>query len=191
MFAFSILATPPITIKMTRLILIRHTRVDVPKGMIYGNSNVDLAPTFEKEAAIILNQINSPFDAVYSSTLTRCKILAEKISSKVILDNRLKELNFGNWEGKYWNEIDQTTEAKQWFENYINEKCPNGESYIDLLERTNDFLKELSLKNYENVCIVSHGGPIRAFIVAIEGISPEKAFDRKIDFGEIIQLNID
>lgn len=175
---------------MTKITLIRHTNVDVPKGMIYGETDVKLNACFEEEAAKVLVQLKEKYDVVYSSPLSRCRILAEKISSELILDDRLKELNFGDWEKKYWNDIDQTKEAKQWFNNYIDVKCPKGESYNELLLRIKSFLDDLKMKNHSKVCIVTHGGPIRAFLVAIEGLKPEKAFDRKIEYGELIQLNM-
>jgi alpha-ribazole phosphatase len=72
------------------------------------------------------------------------------------------ELNFGNWEGKYWNDIDQTPEAKAWFADYVNTPAPGGESYAQLIQRCRIFIKELKTSNQKNVCIVTHGGPIRA-----------------------------
>ena len=39
--------------------LIRHTSVDVPKGLCYGQSDVPLRPTFEKEAAVTKAKIES------------------------------------------------------------------------------------------------------------------------------------
>jgi alpha-ribazole phosphatase len=40
-----------------KVILIRHTRVDVPKGTCYGWTDVPLADTFLKEAAITENNL--------------------------------------------------------------------------------------------------------------------------------------
>ena len=39
--------------------LIRHTSVDVPKGLCYGQSDVPLRPTFEIEAAVTKAKIES------------------------------------------------------------------------------------------------------------------------------------
>lgn len=39
--------------------LIRHTSVDVPKGLCYGQSDVPLRPTFEAEAAVTKAKIES------------------------------------------------------------------------------------------------------------------------------------
>lgn len=173
-----------------KLILIRHTTVDIPPGMIYGHTDVPLCPSFEKEAKKILGQIKKcTFDIVYSSPLSRCMRLAQKISPKVIPDPRLMELNFGNWEGKYWNDIDHTPEAKAWFADYVNTPTPNGESYAQMIEHCKAFLNNIKASKYQNICIVSHGGPIRTIKSIIEKIQPQSAFDIKVGYGEIIRLN--
>lgn len=170
--------------------LIRHTSVNIPKGMIYGQTEVSLNKTFEEEATETLNKITDKFDIIYSSPMTRCQLLAQKIAPEIICDNRLKELNFGNWEGKFWNDIDQTEEAKKWFADYINTPCPAGESYQDLINRIQSFYSEIINSEAKRICIVTHGGPIRAFISIIERITPQEAFNRKINYGEVIQYTI-
>ena len=54
------------------VILIRHTSVDVPPGMCYGQTDVPLKPTFETEAAVTAENLKAylPFDHVYTSPLT-------------------------------------------------------------------------------------------------------------------------
>lgn len=177
--------------KQFKLTLIRHTTVDVPPGMIYGHTDVPLSASFEKEAKKILEQINSSFDAVYSSPLSRCLRLAQNISSEVISDSGLMELNFGNWEGKFWNDIDQTPEANAWFADYVNTPAPGGESYAQMILRCRIFIEKLKTSNQKNICIVTHGGPIRAIKSIIENSPPQKAFDTKINYGDIIYLTID
>ena len=57
--------------------LIRHTSVDVPQGVCYGQTDVPLKPTFEEEAAQTSAQLKGlQFDKVYMSPLTRCVRLA-------------------------------------------------------------------------------------------------------------------
>ena len=60
------------------VILIRHTSVDVPPGVCYGQTDVPLKPTFEAEAAVTAENLKAylPFDHVYTSPLTRCVRLA-------------------------------------------------------------------------------------------------------------------
>lgn len=43
------------------VILIRHTSVDVPPGVCYGQTDVPLKPTFEQEAAITQENLKTIF----------------------------------------------------------------------------------------------------------------------------------
>lgn len=76
--------------------LIRHTSVDVPKGLCYGQSDVPLRPTFEIEAAVTKAKIESiHFDMAYTSPLSRCTRLAQYCGfGDAIRDPRILELNF-------------------------------------------------------------------------------------------------
>lgn len=51
----------------------RHTAVDVPQGVCYGQTDVPLKPTFEMEATQTAAHLQGlSFDKVYTSPLTRC-----------------------------------------------------------------------------------------------------------------------
>ena len=170
--------------------LIRHTKVAIEKGICYGQSDIELANSFEEEKAVIQNNVkNDEFDIIYSSPLKRCKMLAINLflNQEIIYDNRLMELNFGYWEGKHWVNISETSQAKAFFKDYYKTACPCGESYQDLINRISTFYLEIESKHAgKKVAIVCHGGPIRAFISVIEGISPQLAFERKIEYGQVI-----
>jgi len=178
-----------------KLFLIRHTKVDLAKGICYGQSDVRLADNFDEAAYQIKEKLSKyPFYAIYSSPLQRCALLAQTLvenENRIIYDNRLKELNFGKWEGKNWDEIQETIEAKHWFNDFINTPCPHGESYQDLLVRISSFINELKqFHNDEILCIITHGGVIRAFLSIIKEISPLKIFETQIDYGEVIQIDL-
>ena len=172
------------------LTLIRHTKVNTKEGVCYGHTDVGLAPSFEKEKKGIQKKLShGSFDVVYASPLSRCKKLAEGLfqNKEIIFDERLKELNFGDWEGLHWDDISTSEEAEAFFKDYINTACPGGESYQDMLKRVTEFHTEIKGK-HEKVAIVSHGGPIRAILCIIEGITPKKAFERKVEYGEVIKI---
>ena len=61
--------------------LIRHTSVDVPQGVCYGQTDVPLNPTFEEEAAQTSARLKGlQFDKVYMSPLTRCVRMANEMT---------------------------------------------------------------------------------------------------------------
>jgi len=173
------------------LYLIRHTKVDIKQGICYGQTNVDVASTFSKEAKIIKNQISEiRFDKIYSSPLKRCKKLAQFLfNDEIKFDNRLMELNFGNWEMQEWDLIN-APEYQKWMNDYIYTPCLNGESFQELHERVSYFLDDLKNQNYKNVAIVAHGGSIRSILTNIKNEKLEDAFKTQVEYGEIIKIEM-
>lgn len=169
--------------------LLRHTTPKIEKGICYGQANIKLANTFLDEVLKIKNKLRKiDFDIIFTSPLYRCKYLAEKLQhqQKIIEDKRLMELNFGNWELKSWKEVSEDKKSKPWFKDYINEPCPNGESFLDLKNRTINFITEIQTKyNNKTPLIVTHAGNIRAFQTIIEKKSLKNAFTIKVAYGEI------
>ena len=169
------------------LILVRHTKVAV-EGVCYGFSDVDLADTFEEEKDEVLKKVDSTNSVIFSSPLSRCTKLASHISSKYKSDERIKELNFGDWEMKKWDDLSDP-EFDVWMNDYINYKCPNGESLLDMKDRVEAFYKGIATGNYDKVILVTHGGVIRLFHHLINGIYLDEIFNIKIEYGDVIKFN--
>ena len=113
--------------------LVRHTETVAPKGICYGQADVNIKEPYLDIFQEIKKQL--PSDAVvYSSPLLRCKKMAEFFSENIIFDNRLKEMNFGNWELLAWNDI-PLEEINPWMDNFVTVRVPNGESFEDLYRR--------------------------------------------------------
>ena len=176
-----------------KLYCLRHTRLDILPGICYGQSDIGLAGSFSEEKKDILKRLSGiEFGQIYSSPLKRCKTLAEDLfpNADLIFDGRLKELNFGDWEMKEWDEISKTTEAQTWFNDFVNIRCPNGESFADQIERTKNFLSNLENKKDASVLLVTHGGIIRAVNCVLNGIAPLDAFKSKVDYGELVLFDL-
>ena len=99
-----------------QITVVRHTSVDVPKGICYGITDVPLASTFPDELIQVRHKLGSAtFDFVYSSPLIRCTTLANEIipHQPIRTDNRLTELNFGNWEMAEWNTLFESSDGRE------------------------------------------------------------------------------
>ena len=144
-----------------KVTMIRHTSVDVPKGMCYGWSDVPVAATFEQEAAETKkNLAGKTFDCVFSSPLTRARKLAAFCGfPDPVVDDRLKEMNMGDWEMMRYDDIESKDPAiLKWYNDYMNLAATNGESYRMLYQRVANFLDELRQHDYQRVAIFAHGG---------------------------------
>lgn len=173
--------------------LVRHTETICEKGICYGQSDVNLAEPFDDIFENILSQV--PVEAiVFSSPLQRCVILAKYIQNKIKTisyqeDKRLIEMNFGDWEMKNWNDI-PPEQLNPWMEDFVNICAFNGESFVDLHERTRSFLSEqISKKTDQPIVIVTHAGIIRSFLCHHTSLPLKDAFQNKADFGQVIKIN--
>lgn len=178
--------------------LIRHTETALGMGFCYGHSNVPLRRPFLQTFGKIVNSLKFDNPILYTSPLDRCKQLANhfRINNETIqetyFDDRLKEINFGNWESKEWNNIDQN-DLEEWMADFVNYKIPNGESFMGLYDRVNSFINnELLTKNYKTpVIIITHAGVIRSFLCKILGLPLKNAFKISVDYSSVTKLNMD
>jgi alpha-ribazole phosphatase len=173
--------------------VIRHTQVAV-KDTCYGQSNVPLADTFAEEAAKykndLLNIFDANFDAVFCSPLERCRDLSNALNyGNVTFENALMEMNFGDWEGKKWNDINQA-KLDIWMNDFANEKTPNGENLLELFERVKLFLDNLRQQKFDKVLLITHAGVIRCIWAYLLEIPLQNIFRLPVGHNEIFVCNL-
>jgi alpha-ribazole phosphatase len=171
--------------------LIRHTTPKIEKGICYGQTDIPVRDSFYDEAESVLQHLPDSFDMVYTSPLSRCSKLAQLIqpTRSVVTDKRLLEMNFGDWEMKKWDEINQE-DLHKWTQDFVNVTVPNGENFIQLNTRVNLFMHDLAKQNFNKVAVVTHAGIIRSFVISVLGIPEENAFRITINYGSITKINI-
>ena len=178
-----------------KVYLIRHTSVDVPMGTCYGHTDVPLAASFPEEAEAVkqkLEALNISFKAVYSSPLTRARKLAAWCGyPEPILDDRLKELNFGDWEMQKFDDI-QDPNLQTWYNDYLHVRVTNGESFQDQLNRVGEFLETIRAKYQPDdaVAVFAHGGILTCSLLYTHATTLEEAFSNILPYGSIIQVNL-
>jgi len=171
--------------------LIRHTTPDIETGVCYGQTDIDVAMSFEKEKRAVLDKTLKHYDAVYTSPLQRCSKLASFIQTEHrITEPRLMEYNFGDWELLPWSEF-KSQSAKNWMNNFVEQSPPNGESLIDMQERVLLFFNELLKKNYDSVALVTHSGVQRLIHAHILKTPLTHLFRLQLSFGAMIEVKYD
>lgn len=125
------------------------------------------------------------FDHVYSSDLKRAvdtaKIIAPK--NEIITTPYLREINVGNWSGRYFQDIKK--EDSKLYKTYFNDpekyERPDGESLKNVMERVEKFFEEFILHSKdENVLIVSHGVTIVGIFNYVEKIELKKFWTNRV-----------
>lgn len=177
-----------------KVTLIRHTKVDVPKGTCYGWSDVPVAKSFEEEAAVTKQNLmkKQPFDAVFSSPLTRARKLAAYCGyPNPTLDDRLKEMNMGDWEMRLYDDIaKEDPHILAWYKDYMHLEATGGESFPLLYDRVSAFLDWLKTQSYDHVAIFAHGGVLICAGIYGGLFAKANAFENLVAFGGIQEIEI-
>ena len=172
-----------------KIYLIRHTSVNSDPRVCYGWNDVDVSKNFQNEAERVKKYLDGKELKYFSSDLLRCKKLTEFLTEEYSIDSGLREINFGDWEGKYWNDIEKTFDDFN-PDDFVNKKTPNGESYKDQQKRVLTSWNKIINSGSENIVIVSHGGSIRIILCELLNMDLANAFRLKIDYGSISEVSI-
>lgn len=171
--------------------LIRHTTPNVAAGTCYGQADLDVTESFEREASIIKQHLPENILRVYTSPLQRCRKLAEHLFPQHTLQHHddLKEISCGEWELKLWNDIPQEA-LMPWMNDFVNVRIPGGESYTDLYERTVSRFNAIANEQLP-AAIVSHGGVMRSILSHITQTPLEKSFEVfKLEYGCVVKMEL-
>jgi probable phosphoglycerate mutase len=139
--------------------LVRHASTDrVDAGRLNGWEDVPLNQRGQIEAtALHLPERN--WVGVWASDLSRAAQTARLAGFDPIVDQRLRELDFGSLEGRAWDELEETTQSSLVeFDGFV---APGGESSVDLRERVRSFVTGLAAGDH---LIFTHGGVIRLLL---------------------------
>ncbi|MCC9042980.1 alpha-ribazole phosphatase [Myroides sp. M-43] len=169
--------------------VIRHTKVDVPPGYCYGQTDVNLLNDYPDEVNLLKKRIPTDIDVVITSPLKRCTFIADSLSQQYSTDNRLQEMNFGTWEMTKWDEIPKE-QVQNWMDNITQVCPPYGENLLSVQERVSSFLDDLRNKKYQKVLLVTHAGPIRCIWNYILQTPLSNTFKLPIGFGEVLHFNL-
>ncbi|NTU69657.1 histidine phosphatase family protein [bacterium] len=154
---------------------VHGTTIDNEKNLSSGWKDVELSKLGITQSIDLRKQVDiSKFYAVFCSDLKRA-IESARLTFEnkvpIVIDERLRECNYGDYNGKDSNVVEPLQEKS------IKIKMPNGESYEDVKKRIAEFLDYIKA-NYDgkNIAIVAHKAPQLALDVILKGKTWEQAF---------------
>jgi len=141
-------------------------------GTCYGRLDVPLATGWEDRVSqqAVWLAVVAPA-RIWSSPAARCRsvavALAERLGLPVAFDRRLLELDFGDWEGRSWDDVPRAA-LDRWAADPHGFRPPGGESGAALIERVTGFARML-LDRGRPCAVISHGGPLRLLPALLRG----------------------
>jgi len=164
-----------------KLFLIRHGQAinSVKKILMSHPEKGECALTNkgEEQIAELSKELkNKNIDVIFSSPLERtmqtAEIISKKIGAEVIVDERLKEIEAGTFEGKSW---------KEYLDLYPDSLNPGKtdkygiEGLENIRERTESFIGKINEKyKNKNIVVVSHGGPLMVLSGILRNMTNEE-----------------
>jgi alpha-ribazole phosphatase len=165
-----------------RLTLVRHGPTEWNAlRRFQGRTDMPLSAHGRAQARAIAETLRSePFDRIYSSDLLRAaetaRILGESRGAEITFDDRLREFNFGHWEGLTWDEIVAANPHLAGLgSTAVKLYAPeNGESFPQVRERVASFLDDLTRQNHRAAAVVTHAGVLHSMFSVLGLVPPER-----------------
>lgn len=185
-----------------RLLLIRHGEPVGHAGRCVGHYDTDLAPSAAQpllRLAASAISATTPPRVVVASDLRRAArsaaILARAWNAELRFDPRLREVSFGNWEGRLWDDIarDDASAMEAWGSDWTRFSAPGGETGAALAIRARPALHDLLTlaATAGDIAVVTHAGWIRVATTILLREPLASAFDRTIDYARAAIFDLD
>jgi alpha-ribazole phosphatase len=170
---------------VTRLLLVRHAEPEEDaRGRCYGRLDVGLSPAGLAQATALGEALAAlgPMTVV-SSPARRALDTTSRIGPAAV-DERLRELDFGELEGRTYAEIERERPElfARWMRTPTEVVFPGGEGFEHLRVRACAAAAALRAEHAgDRVAVVAHGGVVRAIVAEALGLPSRSIF--RLDVG--------
>lgn len=147
------------------LVLIRHAAPEVAQGICYGALDLPLAqPVLPEPARMLLALDGLAPQRIVCSPMTRARATADLLARDFGLlpqaDARLRELDFGRWEGLAWDAVPRA-ELDAWAADLLHARPHGGETVAQAMARVAAWADALPVDAPDRLWVVAHAGPMR------------------------------
>lgn len=185
------------TPSVTQIDIMRHGEPE--GGRRYRGSSVD-DPLSENGWQQMWNAIpeNAPWQHIVCSPLSRCakfsEALADSLKINFTVEDNLKEIGFGSWEGRTPEDI-QANEGdalERFLSDPVNNRPEGAEPLEDFADRIWTVYENIAEQyNAQHILIVAHAGVIRAITSKTLGMALDDVYSRlKIEYAAITTTRI-
>lgn len=179
--------------KSLRVTLLRHGHTT--SGPVYrGRVDVPLSDKGWQQMHAAVDGMQP--DLVVTSPLQRCADFADQLGSHVKRDDRLLEMDFGDWDGRNRDEVWQEQEAavRAFWSEPMTVSPPGGENLTQVQERAAAAMQEHithALENdFQHLMLISHGGVIRCLLGHVLKMSGSGLFHLYVPYAGLAHLKV-
>ncbi len=139
-----------------------------------------------------------PWDQIMTSPLTRCAAFADEVAKRHSIalesDARLKEIGFGDWEGRTAQQIqtEQPGLLEAFWTDPVKNRPPGAEPLVDFQQRIVSAWDDL-LAQYagQHILVVCHAGVIRMTMLHALGMPIDHIFRIQVANASITRIQVD
>ena len=166
---------------MSRWVMMRHGPICTKEKLYTGQRDVHLLEDVDSSA--IPEFLYHDFK-ILSSPLMRCQESLKKMGIKnFLIEHSFMEQNFGNWEGRHYDDVWQDTKENPDWDRPAYIKPEGGESFSDLFERVQQIMQHYEAEYpKEKFFVMTHIGVMRAAIAFKERKTVDDALYIKIPY---------
>lgn len=182
--------------KTTRLFFVRHGVTSQTGTVLYGRSpGVDLSDRGIKQAENLAKYFaNKNIQAIFASPLERAKQTADTIAKSLDLEvttrEELLETDTGIWTGWLLKDCYKAPEWEHVKNTPSQFRLPEGESFIEVLNRMEKIAAEIVKYNEgKNVVVVGHNGPITSLLARYLGLGLDNYENIPCDTGSVSEVS--
>lgn len=124
-----------------------------------------------------------------SSPATRCLKLAQLLGPAPRVDDRLREMDFGDWEMQDFDRLPRSA-IDAWAADPFGFRPPGGETAEEMASRVLNALQDLNLREHAALVIIAHGGPLRVIAGQLAGVPRSDWLALSFDFGRATRIDI-
>ncbi len=185
------------------LYLVRHGEAVGAEGRCIGHTDLPLASGARVALARLAAEWPSPRPPrIVSSDLVRAQasaaVLAEAwgMARPIPIDVRLREMDFGAWDGRLWAQLERDDAAAfgAWMADWQDARAPGGEGFGDVIVRAAGWLHEAittaRAEGVTEIVALAHAGSIRALLVEVLGLPRRRGFQLRVDHARVSALRI-
>ncbi|WIV20199.1 histidine phosphatase family protein [Paenibacillus polygoni] len=142
------MSTPQNNIPSVDVYLVRHGLTIWNQQRRYlGHTDLPLLPKAKEELAGLRTSLRHiQFEQIYGSDLIRCietlDIIVPEQAHRAVLDARLREYHFGEYEGQTYEMLQHDPKYRQWIDNPLGVTPPGAETFSHFSERIEKFVEE-------------------------------------------------
>jgi len=164
----------------------------------YGRLDVPPGQDARLSASQLLLTLPAPTPlAIWTSPLQRCREpaahLARLTGASLRIDDRLAEMDFGEWEGRSWEQIERShpRSYRAWLAAWPEVAPPGGERLSAFENRVRSWLEErAAVAELQSSALVGHAGVIRALRVLSSSATWKDALSQSVPYLEWLAVPV-